>query len=138
MAFESLLFATEAEISGYTCLGAGVLLLLVGAALGFVRSVGIRGSTDDAKAHIETAERSVETMQSAMLKAKNAAPESQDAEAAAKDATHAMSTAKSALDQAAAIINALPENLRFAGLLALIGTVLLSVATIQFNGVSLF
>lgn len=139
MAFESSIIAlTNAEFSAYTCLATGVLVLLVGAVLGFVRTVAVRGSTDDAKARIETAGRSLEAMQTAMLRAKDAAPGSQTAEDAGQHATEAMSTAKSALDQAAAIVSALPENLRFAGLLALIGTVLVSVATIQFNGVSLF
>jgi hypothetical protein len=32
----------------------------------------------------------------------------------------------------------LPENLRFAGVLVLVGTVLIGVATIQFGGTSLF
>jgi hypothetical protein len=36
------------------------------------------------------------------------------------------------------IVAALPENLRFAGLLVLVGTVLMGVATIQFGGVSPF
>jgi hypothetical protein len=139
MAFESSILAlTNADFSAYTCLAVGVLVLIVGAVLGFVRTVGVKGSTDDAKANIETAERSLEAMQNAMLRAKDATPATEAAEDAGKDATEAMSTAKSALDQAAAIVAALPENLRFAGLLALIGTVLVSVATIQFNGVSLF
>jgi hypothetical protein len=32
----------------------------------------------------------------------------------------------------------LPENLRFSGMLVLVGAVLISIATIQFGGVSLF
>ena len=46
--------------------------------------------------------------------------------------------AKSALEQVEGIIGALPENLRFAGVLVLVGTVLIGVATIQFGGTSLF
>jgi hypothetical protein len=47
-------------------------------------------------------------------------------------------TAKSALEQIGGIVGSLPEHLRFAGLLVLVGTVLVSVATIQFGGTSLF
>jgi len=46
--------------------------------------------------------------------------------------------AKSALEQVQGIVGALPENLRFAGLLVLIGTLLISVATVQFGHISLF
>ena len=54
---------------------------------------------------------------------------------AAKGKTEA---AKSALEQVGSIVASLPENLRFAGLLVLVGAVLMSVATIQFGGTSLF
>ena len=45
---------------------------------------------------------------------------------------------KSALDEVSGIVAALPENLRFAGLLILVGAALMSVATVQFGGHSIF
>jgi hypothetical protein len=57
---------------------------------------------------------------------------------AAADADTSAGAAKSALDQMSGIVGALPENLRFAGMLALVGTVLVSVATVQFGGTFLF
>ena len=46
--------------------------------------------------------------------------------------------AKTAFEQVEGIVASLPQNLRFAGLLVLVGTALIGVATIQFGGVSLF
>ncbi|HET9287130.1 MAG TPA: hypothetical protein VFO26_06185 [Gaiella sp.] len=65
----------------------------------------------------------------------SAVPEATEAVAAAGASTEA---ASSALEQVQGIVAALPENLRFAGLLILVGAVLMGVATVQFGDVSLF
>ena len=57
---------------------------------------------------------------------------------AASSAAASTDRAKSAIEQVGGIIGSLPEDLRFAGMLVLVGTVLVSVATIQFGGTSLF
>ncbi len=59
-------------------------------------------------------------------------------EDAATAAAESTSRARSALEQVGSIVGSLPEDLRFPGLLVLVGTVLTSVATIQFGGTSLF
>jgi len=56
----------------------------------------------------------------------------------ADEAASSAEAAKTALTQVGDLVGSLPENLRFAGLLVLIGAVLMSVATIQFGGTSLF
>ena len=59
-------------------------------------------------------------------------------ESAAASAQTTAAEAKNTLEEIGGIVGALPENLRFAGLLILVGTVLMSVATVQFGGHSLF
>ncbi len=61
-----------------------------------------------------------------------------DAASSAAGAAASNDTAKTKLEQIESLIGSLPEELRFAGFLILVGTVLMGVATIQFGGTSLF
>lgn len=57
----------------------------------------------------------------------------------AADKTQAQAAAtKSTLDEIGSILGSLPENLRFAGLLVLVGIALMSIAMVQFGGTSIF
>jgi hypothetical protein len=59
-------------------------------------------------------------------------------EQSASEAEMKAGQVKSTIDEVSGIVGALPENLRFAGLLVLVGTALMSVATVRFGGHSLF
>jgi hypothetical protein len=123
----------SAEIVAWTCFVVGIVLLLAGVVIGFALSFGkatkdvqekvmrLRGQVDDLE----------ETAVTGSLRA------TADEEAASTAETKAAEV-KSTLDEISGIVGALPENLRFAGLLILVGTVLMSVATVQFGGHSLF
>ncbi len=95
---------------------------------------------DEAKAQLDEAQAQIDRTASAIAgpvfeSAGRAVPEATEAVAVAGEST---AKASSALEQVQGIVGALPENLRFAGVLILVGTVLMGVATIQFGGVSLF
>jgi hypothetical protein len=125
------------------CFLAGMLLLAVGTVIGLVVSF----RSDDGTKKVQEAKQ---TLESAREQAKTAADEVRGAgalegpvdtrgvAAAADSAAAAASTAKTALDQVQGVIGALPERLRFAGLLIMVGTVLIGVATVQYGGTSLF
>ncbi len=75
----------------------------------------------------------------------SAAPSAAQVAAAASGAARATAaaassnaTARSALEQVSGIVGALPVQHRFAGMLVLVGAVLVSVATVQYGGTSLF
>jgi hypothetical protein len=123
----------SAEIVAWACFVVGIVLLLAGVFIGLILSFRkashdvnekmnqLRGKVDDLK----------ETAVSGSLRA---GPDESAASAAEKKANEV----KSALDEVSGIVAALPENLRFAGLLILVGAALMSVATVQFGGQSLF
>jgi len=114
----------------------GAVVLVIGIYVGL--STSLKGTTDTAKEKLEVAKESLDSAKGKIEETKAAVPDTEDAETAGGAADAAADKAKSALEQASDIISALPENLRFAGLLILIGTILMGVATIQFGGVSLF
>jgi hypothetical protein len=116
----------------WICLIVGVLLIGVGAFVGLLL-LWRRAPAEEQK-KLDEARQNVEFTRSQLTNAGGGALESVTAGNAAASAQ----AAKSALDQVQGIVSSLPENLRFAGLLVLVGTVLISVATIQFGGVSLF
>lgn len=133
-----MLLATikNADIVGWVCLIVGIAVLVSGLVIGLVVSLKTaptaeKQKIDEAKAKIEEAKAHIESAASPNLEAGGAA-------AAADAATASADAAKSALEQVQGIVGSLPENLRFAGMLVLVGAVLMSVATIQFGGVSLF
>jgi len=140
-----------AEVVGGICLIAGLLLLGVGVYLG---AKGMAtAATGDAKKKLDDAEAKLDATQERIMATRASlggggtgeggfesfgAANPGAAKEAADDAATTAAEAKSAIEQVAGIIGSLPENLRFAGLLVMVGTLLISVATIQFGGTSLF
>jgi len=125
--------STSAEIVAWACFVVGIVLLFAGVAIGLVLSLRrvtkewhqkvtqLRGQVDDLKA-------------TAVSGSMRAAPDESAASAAEAQAAQV----KSSLDEIGGIVASLPENIRFAGLLVLVGAALMSVATVQFGGHSIF
>jgi hypothetical protein len=130
--------SANAEIVAWICFAVGALILIAGVAIGLVLSLGRTTrqlSAKDASAKVEDAVAKVKALTTtAVAGANNPAS---DATAAATASSQA-DAVQSVLQEIDGIVGSLPENLRFAGLLVLIGTVLMSVATVQFGGHSLF
>jgi hypothetical protein len=120
----------HAEFVAWVCLGLGVVLVVLGTALGLILSLrrgpGAKQKIDEAKQRVAEASDKLQSVSSGAEAA------------AATDAKASTDAAESALEQVEGIVGALPENLRFSGMLVLVGVVLISVATVQFGGVSLF
>ena len=139
-----VLAISQADGVAWACFGVGLLVLLAGVIVGLRTSLvhapadastkldEVKTKLEETKGHIENATSAVG---SSTLESGAAAAE---ATASAQAAGASAEAAKSALEQLQGIVGSLPENLRFAGLLVLIGTALMSVATIQFGGVPLF
>ena len=136
-------FAVEsADVVGWVCLVVGILVLGTGVLIGVV-TAGTQGTAstkltetksklDEAKTKLDEATTRLDRAKEEGLEASGATAAVEAATASANDAT------RSALEQVQGIVGSLPEHLRFAGMLVLVGAVLISVATIQFGGVSLF
>jgi hypothetical protein len=134
-----VLAVSNIDFIGYVCFFVGLGVLLAGVYNGMKTS--LRGNTDIAKSKLEDARQSLDDAKghieatragAADLAGGGGAADAADKAGASADA------AKTALEQVQGIIAALPEGLRFSGLLVLIGTVLMGVATTEFGGVSLF
>jgi hypothetical protein len=130
--------STSAQIVAWICFGLGVVILLTGVRIGLGLSFAKTNkglSAKDAKAKVEDASTKVQALKTqAMTAALSPTSDSSAADAASSGAN----AVKGTLEDISNILSALPENLRFAGLLVLIGTILMSVATVQFGGHSLF
>ena len=128
----------NADAVAWISFGLGVVVLLAGAIVGLLTS--LKTAPEKAKEKIDEAKSKLDETKSNLAAATG--PEGVAAGAGGGAATDAAATsadaAKSALEQVGDIVGSLPENLRFAGLLVLIGAVLMSVATIQFGGTSIF
>jgi hypothetical protein len=139
---------SQADIVAWLCFALGAVVLVGGAAIGLwttsrqgpQKTEEARAKLGEARARIEEARAHIEETTSAAAGAGLEAVAASSAQAwtAAQAAGASTEAAKSALEEVEGIVAALPENLRFAGLLILVGTVLIGVATIQFGGVSLF
>lgn len=139
---------TQAEFVAWTCFVVGIALLGVGVFLGLrlsahgvqEKAAEAKAKADEAHASLAEARSHIEETSAAVagsgLEGVGASTEAATEAVAAAGASTAAAT--SALEQVQGIVGALPENLRFAGLLILVGTVLMGVATVQFGGVSLF
>lgn len=92
-------------------------------------------SAKDASEKVETLKGKVEALSTTAIENAKSATTS---ERAVSDAKSQGDEVQSVLQDIGGIVSALPENLRFAGLLVLVGTVLMSVATTQFGGHALF
>lgn len=137
---------SQADAVGWICLFVGIAVLSAGVATGLsmARSVAPRKTDeamtklDEASARIAQAKRHIEQTMSAMTESKleSTGSSAADATSAAQAAGESTEAARTALEQVQGIVASLPENLRFAGVLILVGTVLMGV-TVQFGGVSL-
>ena len=125
--------STQAEIVAWTCFVLGTVLLLVGVVLGFY--VTFRSTREHVKAKMEQAKQKIDELKATAVSSAKADSANEPAAAAAASTAEA---AKGTLEEVQGIIAALPEAARFPGLLILVGTVLMSVATVQFGGHSLF
>jgi len=120
----------------------GLLLLGAGVWMGFKTS--LTEAPETAKHKLEEASRRIDETKehidrtTAAMEGGLESAGATEAMSAGQAAGTSADAAKSALEQVEGIIGALPENLRFAGVLVLVGTVLIGVATIQFGGTSLF
>ena len=141
-----------ASVVGWICLAAGLLLIGLGAYLGVRVSAAAAPGTAAVKAMLEDAVRKMESAARDVGDARERigvarqsgqelpgqADAGEAAQRAADEAVQSTTAARSALEQVGSIVGSLPETLRFPAMLVLVGTVLTSVATIQFGGTSLF
>jgi chromosome segregation ATPase len=121
----------------------GVVLVAGGELLGI--GISTHGSTkiaqatdelDNAQQRIQDTRQQLDNLEAVGLEAAgDLAGVDRQLRQAAADAETSAGAAKSALEQVRGILGALPENLRF-GMLVLVGTVLVNVATIQFGNTS--
>ena len=139
-----------ARVVAWTCLVIGVIVMGAGVVIGVWTS--LRKPTTDATKLIAEAQSKLEEAQAGLAEARQQIQDAEEsglesldgaavtgvAGAATEAAAASTKDAKSALEQVQGLVGALPENLRFAGMLVLVGAVLMSVATIQFGGTSLF
>lgn len=140
--------SAQGDAVAWICFVVGIVILLLGVAIGLWTSFKrtsrkadeAMAKLDEAKARIGEAKAHIDVTTSAVANADlesfgASAPDVAEAVQAAGESTEAAGTA---LEQVEGIVGSLPENLRFAGLLVLVGTALMGVATIQFGGTSLF
>jgi hypothetical protein len=123
----------SAEIVAWTCFVVGIALLLAGVLIGL--ALTFRRATKQVEHKMRQVRAKVDELTETAVS--GSLHSHADHEAAAT-AEAAGAEVKSTLDEVGGIVAALPENLRFAGLLILVGTALMSVATVQFGGQSLF
>jgi hypothetical protein len=126
----------NAEVVAWVCLLVGLIVLLAGAGIGLV--ISLREAPADAKAAVEKAKVKIDETKAHLEQATVPGLEAGQATGSVQAAAGTADAAKSALEQVSGIVGSLPEPVRFAGMLVLVGAVLMSVATIQFGGVSLF
>ena len=131
------------------CFWAGLILLAVGTLIGLILSLksskldagkkveDAKKNVDDAAAQASTAAQEIKVAGNRALEA-DGPVDVTSAAAAADSAASSAAAAKTALEQVQGVLGALPEHLRFAGLLIIVGTVLIGVATVQYGGTSLF
>jgi len=111
----------------------GILLLLAGVVIGL--ALTFRKATKQVEHKMRQVRAKVDELTETAVS--GSLHSHADHEAAAT-AEAAGADVKSALDEVSGIVGALPENLRFAGLLVLVGAALMSVATVQFGGHAIF
>jgi Tfp pilus assembly protein PilO len=123
----------SAEIVAWTCFVVGIVLLLAGVLIGL--ALTFRKATKEVQEKMRVLRGKVDELKDTAI---NGSLKASADEQAASAAETKAAEVKSTLDEVSGIVGALPENLRFAGLLVLVGTALMSVATVQFGGHSLF
>jgi hypothetical protein len=110
-----------------------VLLVLAGVITGF--DLSSRKVTSDVQRKVNEASVTIDQLRSAAVAGALNAAADQESASTAEDKAEEV---KSKLGEIGSLVGSLPEHLRFAGLLILIGAVLMSVATVQFGGQSIF
>jgi hypothetical protein len=123
----------NAELVAWVCFGLGVLLVLAGVITGF--DLSSRKVTSDVQRKVNEASATIDQLRSAAVAGALNAATDQESASTAEDKAEEV---KSKLGEIGSLVGSLPEHLRFAGLLILIGAVLMSVATVQFGGQSIF
>lgn len=116
----------DASTVAWACFIVGLALVVLGTLIGTIRSfwTPTKGNADQKADEVKT---KIEELK-----------EGAEANTAQADAESTAEQAKKGVEQLQGIISALPEHLRFAGLLILVGALLMSVGTIQFGGISIF
>jgi hypothetical protein len=137
-----ILALSNAEAVGWICFFIGAAGVLAGGILGGLWAFGeahtaVAAGEDTPKKKEEVGKAARETVEKVSSTAELAA-KSQPSKALEEKAKEDAKAAQSTVADLAAIIKALPERLRFWGFLILIGGLLMSVATIEFNGHSIF
>jgi hypothetical protein len=126
----------NAELVAWICFVAGVVLLLAGVVIGlYLTFAKAKRDVEEVKKKVEEAKSHVDDLRASAV---SGSRRGEADEETASTATAQAEAAKSTLEEISGIIGSLPENLRFAGLLVLVGVVLMSVATVQFGGHSIF
>lgn len=121
-------------LPAWTCLVLGVIMIVVGGVIGLIKyfenpsATKVQAAAAAAKAQV------------GLLSSQAVASANTDAvdPNAATTATTVESSAKSAIEDLANIISAFPNELRFPVFLILVGGLVMSVATVQFGGHSIF
>jgi hypothetical protein len=137
-----IIASSQADAVGWICLVIGIVVLGAGIFTGLQTSLNeapekAKDKLNEASQKIDEAKEHIDRTTAAMEGGLEAAGAT-EAMSAGQAAGTSADAAKSAIEQVEGIVGALPENLRFAGVLVLVGTVLIGVATIQFGGTSLF
>lgn len=115
------------------CFVMGILLVLSGLIVGVYLS--LKRVSGEVKKKLEDATNSVDELRNMAV---GSALNAQADQAVAESVGSKADEVKGTLGDIGSIIGSLPEQLRFAGLLILIGAVLMSVGAVQFGGTSLF
>jgi hypothetical protein len=132
-----MIAVTDASAVGWLCFALGGVVFLAGAVLGLRLGWKEPGGAAhaDVKAKVAQAEKKITELTSQAVAAAN--KEGKDP-AAAADASTAGASAVDIVKDFEGLLKALPERLRFSGFLILVGALLMSVATVQFGGHSIF
>jgi uncharacterized protein HemX len=137
--------STSAKAVSWTCFGLGIALVVAGVVYGFVVIFWKQPQKAKQKAE-QNANEAKATIDALANKGLVAAKTKGVSVDAVGDIQQTRDEAKAKVDEAkdtvlgdiGSIIGSLPEALRFPGLMILVGTVLMSVAAVQFGGHSIF
>jgi hypothetical protein len=128
----------KANTVGVACLVVGIALVVAGAVIGLVLNVKNGGSDGTAAVAKSKVENAITKASALKETAKQAAVSTNPEPQTEKSADQAGGEIDGVLKEVAGMIGALPEGLRFSGLLVIFGALLMSVATVQFGGHSIF
>lgn len=127
-----MMMATVGHLYAGVCFWVGLAILGVGVGFGLRSN---KSSAQLARAKVETAKAKVATLTTTAVAAANEASSDQTA---AQTAQSTGEEASNLLDDLSGILASFPEVLRFPVFLVLVGGALMSVATVQFGGQSIF